>query len=189
MRMVMLALLVLVALSACKKSGGGMVIGGGAGAGGGAGTGTACSAMATSAPPAMLHMAAHDVLGVASPCGFSSCHMGSNARAHLDLLDAANLKTALVGKPACEAPNLPLVDGSGGDAALAKSYLWIKLTGAVDVSAAIVANPAWGTPGADCGQMGQPNGVRMPLTNTDMLLDEPRLSAIRNWICAGAPGP
>ncbi|MFI5306641.1 MAG: hypothetical protein ACHQ53_04765 [Polyangiales bacterium] len=223
MRTVMLVVLVLVALTACKKSGGGMVIGGAggtsagsggtsagsggavvgtggtsmasggsgaAGQGGGGQTVAGCSAAMTTAAPSALHMAAHDVLAAATPCGFSSCHMGSNARAHLDLLDAANLKTALVGKPACEAPNLSIIDGSGGDAALAKSYMWIKLTGAVDLSAQIVGNMAWGTPG-DCGQMGptQPYGDRMPLTNTDMLLDDTRLGAIRNWICAGAPGP
>jgi hypothetical protein len=199
MRSVMFLVLGLLAITGCKKTAAPMIMGvggsGGGGAcmatGGAAGGGAAaqvpgCCAANTSAPPAMLFTAVHDVLSASTPCGFSSCHMGSNARAHLDLVGAPDLHAALVGKPACEAPNLSIVDGSGGDVGLSKSYMWIKLTGPVDLGAALIPDASWGTAGA-CGQSGQMYGLRMPLTNTDMLLDDTRLAAIRNWICAGAP--
>jgi len=209
MRSVMFLMLSLLAVTVmgCKKTAPPMITGvGGSGAGGAVATGGAgaptggmgaagggaggavpgCSAANTTAPPAMLYMAMHDVLSASTPCGFSSCHMGSNARAHLDLVGAPDLHAALVGKPACEAPNLSIVDGSGGDVGLSKSYMWIKLTGPVDLGAALIPDASWGTAGS-CGQSGQMYGLRMPLTNTDMLLDDTRLGAIRNWICAGAP--
>jgi len=200
MRSVMLLVLGLLAITGCKKTAAPMIMGvggsgaggavaatGGMGAAGGGASGAVpgCSA-ATAGAPAMLYTAVHDVLSASTPCGFSSCHMGSNARAHLDLVGAPDLHAALVGKPACEAPNLSIVDGSGGDVGLSKSYMWIKLTGPVDLGAALIPDASWGTAGS-CGQSGQMYGLRMPLTNTDMLLDDTRLAAIRNWICAGAP--
>jgi hypothetical protein len=191
MRKMVFVVAALALLAGCPKKSGSA---GGAGAAGGAGTGggTGLCAMADkTATPSALHTAAHDVLAVASPCGFSSCHAGSQARAMLKLLDATDLKATLVGKPSCEAPMLPLVDGSGGDAALSHSYLWLKLTAPVDLSAVLTGSAAWGMATASCGQ-DQPTqtyGVRMPKTGTDMMLDAPRLDAIRNWICAGAPGP
>ena len=83
---------------------------------------------------------------------------------------------------------MPLVDASGGDSALANSYLWQKLVGTIDASGAITGDASWGEGGA-CGQTpDQPYGVLMPLGTTEPISEE-RLAPIRNWICAGAPGP
>ncbi len=162
--------------------------GGTAGMGGGAPV-AGCSAADTTAAPAALHMAAHDVLASATTCAFSSCHAGGNPRAHLNLLNVADIRTAMVGVASCEAPNLPLVDGSGGDAALNHSYLWLKLTAPVMLDASLTGDPAWGM-NLTCNQnAGQPYGIRMPNSGTAMLWEEARLAAVRNWICAGAPGP
>ncbi len=174
-------------------AGGAMAGAGGAGgAGGGAGSAAGgfagCAAADTTAPPAMLHAAAAMVLTVASPCGFGSCHAGQG-KAGLVLLDAPDLRMAMVDKPACQVPTMPLVDDAGGDAGLTNSWLWLKLTAPADASGVITANANWGA-GVNCGQMGgQPVGLRMPWTNTDMPLEPARLAAVRNWICAGAPGP
>ena len=137
--------------------------------------------------PADLHAAAAAVLTAAAPCGSSSCHGGSRARAGLELLEVPNLNEALVGKFACEAPNLPLIDGSGGAAALANSFLWYKITGAAEAGI-LPGDPAtFGMAGA-CGQPGdQPYGELMPKGGGQM--SEERLAPIRAWICAGAPAP
>jgi hypothetical protein len=125
------------------------------------------------------------------PCAFSACHDGVQKKAGLNLdSPMTDLKATLVGKPSCEVPAISLVDGSGGDAALAKSWLWLKLTAPIDASAGLVADPTWGMGGAACGQdSGQPFGVRMPKAGGPEGLSEMRLSAVRDWICAGAPGP
>jgi hypothetical protein len=83
-----------------------------------------------------------------------------------------------------------LVDAAGGDAALAKSWLWLKLAAPADSTGAVTANPAWGTAATSCSQdPGQAFGARMPRSGTDMQLSMEKLTAIRDWICAGAPGP
>ena len=132
-----------------------------------------------------LHKAAHEVLTTMTPCGFSSCHSG-NGKAGLTLLGASDLRAQLVGKSACEAPALSLVDGSGGSAALMKSWLWLKLTSKVDPETALLPNTSWGT-AKSCGQRpDQPYGLLMPLSST---IENEKLAPIRAWICAGAPGP
>jgi len=89
-------------------------------------------------------------------------------------------------KAACEAPNLKLVDTRGGDAGLAASWLWLKLTAPADsASSELTADPSWGTPGS-CGQSGG-YGQRMPI-GAPMGLAADVLAPIRDWICAGAPG-
>jgi hypothetical protein len=125
-----------------------------------------------------------------TPCGFSSCHVPPSGKAMLVLMGATDLKTTLVGKASCEAPALPLVDPSGGEAALGKSYLWQKLTAMTDStgSGMLVTQQAWGM-NANCGQdPSQPFGVRMPLGDADGMLEDTRLAPIKAWICGGAPG-
>ena len=75
-----------------------------------------------------MHAAALAVLNADSPCGFSSCHMPPTGKASLVLKGATDLHATLVGKASCEAPTIPIVDGSGCDAALQNSWLWQKLT-------------------------------------------------------------
>jgi hypothetical protein len=174
---------------------GGMMAGTGgmmgvSGMGGGSGLTGACADADISAGPAALHMAAVGVLAGSSPCGFSSCHMGSG-KAKLVLMGSTDLKTLLVGKPSCEAASIPLVDGSGGETGLNNSWLWLKLTAATDGAGTgkLVSQAAWGTPGS-CGQDGdKPFGQRMPWGNGDGMLDAAKLASIKAWICAGAPGP
>ena len=122
-----------------------------------------------------------------SPCAFGSCHTEKIKKGQLVLdLTVMDLK-ALVGKPSCEAPALKLVDASGGDAGLAKSWLWLKLVAKIDPSNILISDPSWGAPGA-CGQMsGQEYGVRMPYGSSEW--EETKLAAVKAWICAGAPGP
>jgi hypothetical protein len=198
--------MVLVALVGCGDDGGttgGAGAGGGA-AGGGAGMGMAgggpppvgvkpgCSAAAVGMAPAALHQGALDAIaatmGPKASCATStSCH--KNAKAMLMLAGVTNLNMTMVGKASCEAPNVPLVDARGGDAALANSWLWIKLV-APDTGGGIALNPAWGTPGP-CGiMMPGTAGSRMPMGQFgDAYVGDEQLAAIRNWICAGAPGP
>jgi hypothetical protein len=106
------------------------------------------------------------------------------------LLNAPDLRTLLVGKMSCEAPAIPLVDGSMGDAALNNSWLWIKLTAPTDSSGNLVSNTAWGTIG-NCGQTPPGGyGLRMPWGFSGMTyLSDANMAKVRNWICAGAPGP
>jgi len=161
---------------------------------GAAAPGLTCADADTTTPAAMLHANAAAAMfppmpGMNGGCAFSSCHGMSAKKANL-ILDGTmtNLNALLVGKASCEAPSLSLVDGSGGDAALAKSWLWQKLAAPIDTSGNLTANPAWGMSG-NCGQSGGTGyGVRMPLGQTD-LLAAPKLNAIKSWICAGAKGP
>lgn len=196
----------IVALAACKSgdddssktnssgTGGTMAGTGGmmgtSGMGGGMGTG-ACADADTSAGGPALHMAAAAVLTPASPCGFSSCHTGVG-KAKLTLMGSMDLKTLLVDKPSCEAPMLPLISSMGGEEGLNHSWIWQKLTAMTDSSGTgkLVENAAWGMSSPSCGQPGdQPFGIRMPWTNSDMMLDAAKLASIKAWICAGAPGP
>lgn len=164
-----------------------------------AGTGSAmpgltCADADTTTPAAMLHANAAAAMfppmpGMNGGCAFSSCHNMSAKKANL-VLDGSmtDLNALLVGKPSCEAPSLSLIDGSGGDAALAKSWLWQKLAAPIDASGNLTANPEWGMAG-NCGQSsGAGYGVRMPLGQTE-LLSAPKLNAIKSWICSGAKGP
>jgi hypothetical protein len=118
------------------------------------------------------------------PCAFGSCHNASKKAAQLQLTVGTSL-AELVGKPSCEVPAMSLVQGGGGDTALAKSWLYQKLAAPVDGSASLVVDPSWGTPG-QCGQMGD-FGMRMPLAGGAEGVGEAKLNAIKEWICAGAP--
>lgn len=122
-------------------------------------------------------------------CAFSSCHDKSSHKAGLALTESPkDLKMQLVGKAACEVKDYPLVDTSGGDDALKKSWLWQKLAAPADSDGQLKENADWGDPVTSCGQeMGF--GLRMPRSQSDMLLSPAKLRAVRDWICAGAPGP
>jgi hypothetical protein len=119
------------------------------------------------------------------PCAFGSCHNTGKKAAQLALPFGGNLAEITVGKPSCEVPAMPLVDASGGDAALKNSWLYHKLAGPVDGSANLIAEPSWGEPGS-CGQMSG-FGVRMPVSAGSDGVGEAKLAIIKEWICAGAP--
>jgi hypothetical protein len=122
-------------------------------------------------------------------CAFTSCHNMGSHKANLTLLEMPNdLTTQLVGKAACEVPSYQLVDTSGGDMALAKSWLWQKFVAPAGSDGQLTPKPEWGEPVLSCGQESG-FGLRMPRTNTSMLLTQSKLEAVRDWICAGAPGP
>jgi hypothetical protein len=165
-----------------------------AGMGGAAAAIPGCSVADTSAAPSALHAAAVEALAAMPPmssCGGStSCHQGTG-KAGLSLLGVTDLRMTLAGKASCEVPSIPVVDGDAtGDAALSNSWLWIKLTAPVDGSGALIADPSWEMSG-NCGQMpGQPYGGRMPWGFfADDYLSEANMAKVRNWLCAGAPGP
>ena len=139
------------------------------------------------ADDAALHAAALALLTPTAPCAGSSCHSTRGKAAGLTLMGATDLRELLVDKAACLAPELPLVDGSGGSAALANSWLWLKLTSDVDAQGKLPETAAWGV-AESCGQQGdEPHGVLMPLGGES--LEEEQLATLRSWICAGAPGP
>ncbi|MGD8859899.1 MAG: hypothetical protein PVI30_07795 [Myxococcales bacterium] len=167
--------------------GAGTMATGAGGAGGGGLDAPGCESADTSAAPADLHAAALAVLTPETPCAFASCHVGPNGKAGLVLEGATDLSTLLVDVTSCEAPNLPLVDSAGGDAGLENSWLWLKMTAPIDATGELMADPAWGTPG-NCGQPVGSHGLRMPYGSTS-LTSEGNLGPVRNWICAGAPGP
>jgi hypothetical protein len=139
----------------------------------------------------MLRAAAGMAL-IAKPgsCAFSSCHdMGAKkAKLVLDLTAGTDLHDLTVDKPSCESPNLKIVDSSGGEKGLANSWLWQKLIAPSAPDGVLATKPEWGTP-ANCGQASnQPFGVRMPFSGSDALLSPAaKLTAVRDWICAGAP--
>ncbi|MET0391012.1 MAG: hypothetical protein ABW321_33885, partial [Polyangiales bacterium] len=180
-------------------AGGGAAGTSGGAAGGGAAPAAGCGPASTLAP-ADLHAAAAKTLlapammsaDMPNRCAFSSCHNTNRKVAMLDLGSAdGDLKALLVDRAACEAPNLKVVASGGGDDALNKSWLWIKLTGAIDASNDLTvpatAATDWGTPGS-CGQMGASQyGARMPWGSANTL-PEAQLATVRDWICAGAPG-
>jgi hypothetical protein len=149
-----------------------------------------CGAISTAAPSELHAAVAAIVLPDATNkhCAFSSCHDANVKKAGLILGDmAADLKLLLVDKPACEAPNLKLVASGGGDAALKNSWLWQKLTAATNASSELVADPTWGMWGSCNQTTSNGYGTRMPMTQPEGLPAE-SLAAVRNWICAGAPG-
>ncbi|HET8932937.1 MAG TPA: hypothetical protein VFN67_05840 [Polyangiales bacterium] len=150
----------------------------------------ACGPMSTKAPAEIYAAVAAAYLPTEAspmlPCAFGSCHNASKKAAQLQLTVGMNL-AELVGKQSCESPNLKLVEAGGGDAALAKSWLYQKLAAPVDGSAALVPDPAWGMPG-QCGQMGD-FGMRMPISGGPDGVGEAKLAVMKEWICAGAPGP
>ena len=146
-----------------------------------------CEGATATADDGALHAEVAALLTPQSPCGFSACHAGSRAKAGLRLTGIADLRAQLVDKPACEAPSLPLVDGTGGAQALARSWLWQKLVAPSDQSGALLTHPAWGS-AQSCGQApSEPFGMLMPLAAGALPADE--LAVVRRWICAGAPGP
>jgi hypothetical protein len=154
---------------------------------------TSCAGADTTTPGAMLAANAAAVIVVQSsasmgPCAFSSCH-DSGAKKAMLILDgttAKDLHTLMVDKTSCESATLKLVAPGGGDTALAKSWLWQKLTAPAVADGTLTTKPEWGTP-TNCGQMsGQAFGVRMPFSGDNGLLDATKLNAIRSWICAGA---
>lgn len=167
---------------------------GGTGAAGGGAVSYSCPA-SLAAPAALHQAAAMALLPVSTPngaCSFSSCHDAASKKANLALLATMplDLKTPTVGKPACEVPSMVLVAAGGGDMALAKSWLWQKLVAPADSGGVIAPKPEWGTMTGSCGQEGGESfGVRMPRSLTDTLLGADRLTAVRDWICGGAPGP
>jgi hypothetical protein len=157
-----------------------------------------CSA-AVSGEPAALHAAAAAILTTASPCtpdqacpcGSTSCH-GGRGKANLVLVGAVDLNMTLVGKTSCQAPNVPLVAAGGGEAALNNRLAVAQARGAGRPVGHARIECEWGAAQLTCNQLApamQPFGTRMPMSNSDMLLSEARLAPIRNWICAGAPGP
>ncbi len=146
-----------------------------------------CAAADTSSAPQALHAAAAQVLTQASPCGLSICHDGDRPESGLGLLGVADLRAALVDKPSCQAPTLPLVDADGGNPALANSWLWQKLVAPANSSGALTASADFGQSASCAQEPGEPFGVRMP--KGSLTLSDERLFAIRDWICAGAPGP
>jgi len=151
-----------------------------------------CAAADSTMPGPALHAAAAAFLAGMGTCGFASCHGQEGKRAMLTLSGATDLKTLLVGHASCESL-LPLVQAGGGDMALQGSWLWIKLVGAVDGEGSLVPQGTWGTGGKACGQRGTaPFGKRMPESDVRKVAElaaDSRLAAVRNWICAGAPGP
>jgi hypothetical protein len=164
---------------------------GGPAAGSGAVGGLSC-ATATMGAATTLHAAAAVAL-LPQPtnpgCSFTSCHNANVKKANLILTaEPVNLRTQLVGKMACEVPALALVATTGGDAALANSWLWQKLTAPVDGSGDLLPKPEWGAGMTGCSQMSGSAvfGARMPYGG---MLSMEKLSAVRDWICAGAPGP
>jgi hypothetical protein len=186
-------------------SGGGAAVAGGggaAGSSGGAGDLFACPPSDEKAP-AVLHADALAVLGTGSmgpttasdgmpvigSCGFSQCHVSPRGKAALVLTGATSLMP-LVGKPSCQAPSIPLIAAGGGDAALANSWLWIKMVAPVDEAGAITAKSAWGAGNVAACEVtpAAPFGVRMP-KGSPMSLDARRLAMVQRWICAAAPPP
>ena len=163
-------------------AGGGGAGGGGAGGAGGS-TVAGCEAAMTGTP-AELHAAA--LMALRASCGSSgSCHDGDRGnQGMLGILEGANLNTLLV-KAACQAPAMKLVSSDSGNAALDASYLWQKITAPVDRSMLLIAKPEWGA-SATCGQ---PTGFGERMPWGGLPFPESRLTAVRNWICAGAPGP
>jgi hypothetical protein len=163
-----------------------------AGSGGSSGMLDLTCASAAKGTPAQLHAGAVMALlpqGNNKGCAFGSCHDLQSMKANLVLLEQPNdLNKLLVGKASCEAPTLPLVDASGGDAALAKSWLWQKFVAPAGPDGQMIPKPEWGTAVLTCGQE-QGFGLRMPRSQTADLLTESKLTAVRDWICAGAPGP
>lgn len=168
---------------------------GGAAGGGGSTSAPLTCAGAKTGTPAELHAAAAAALlptAANKGCAFSSCHDMSAKKAGLTLLEMPNdLKMQLVGKAACEVPSYQLVDTSGGDMALAKSWLWQKLTAPASSDGRLTPKSEWGTPVLSCGQGAEQGfGLRMPWSGlADLLTPASKLEAVRDWICAGAPGP
>jgi hypothetical protein len=140
----------------------------------------------------MAHADALSVLTPMVPCAVGACHAGAG-QAKLVLMGVTDLHMAIVDKPACEAPTLKIVDSQGGDAALANSWLWQKMTAPIMPGMdTLVVQASWGT-AASCPSTFFPSGTmgfgdRMPYGAMNTL-DAPALAKIRNWICSGAPGP
>ncbi|MDD9943163.1 MAG: hypothetical protein OXU20_19130 [Myxococcales bacterium] len=128
---------------------------------------------------------------VTARCGV--CHRRSQAPRSADLqltgdmaMDRAEDFMTLVIKPSCQT-TMPLVDQSGGTAALMNSWLYWKVAGETEeVGGILVAQPGWMATGENCGQDSD-FGTLMPMSVSDPI--ESAVTAVKNWICAGAPGP
>jgi hypothetical protein len=177
---------------------GGVMAGTGGQSGGTSGMGAAmapvpgCEAADPAITGSMAHADALTILTPMVPCAVGACHAGAG-QANLVLMGVTDLHMALVDKPACEAPMLKLVDSQGGDAALANSWLWQKMTAPTMPNVdTLVVQTSWGT-AASCPSTFFPSGTmgfgdRMPY-GAIKTLDDPSLAKIRNWICSGAAGP
>lgn len=178
--------------SGAGGSAAGVGAGGAAAGSGGSGGGGLTCASAKQATPAELHAAAAAALlpvATNKGCAFSSCHDMSSKKAGLTLLETPNdLRMQLVGKAACEVPAYQLVATTGGDTALAKSWLWQKFTAPAGSDGQLTPKPEWGTAVLTCAQESG-FGLRMPRSQSADLLTASKLEAVRDWICAGAPGP
>jgi hypothetical protein len=151
-----------------------------------------CEAADPAITGSMAHADALSILTPTTPCAVSACHGGGTGQAMLVLGGVTDLRATLVDKPACEAPALKLVDSQGGDAALANSWLWQKMTAPTMTGMdTLIVQASWGT-AASCpttfGSMTMGFGDRMPYGSLKTV-DAPALAKIRNWICSGAPGP
>jgi hypothetical protein len=163
----------------------------GAAGGGGADMWASCANADKTTPGPMLRAnASAAIVVMMGTCAFSSCHDAGahKAKLILDTTAGADLHMLTVDKPSCESPNLKLVDASGGDKGLANSWLWQKLTAPAGADGVMTPKPEWGTP-TNCGQAsGQGFGLRMPWMSTAaLLMPTSKLTAIHDWICAGAP--
>jgi len=171
------------------RAGFGGVGGGGSGGmtGGGKMLSGDCAMANVSIGNAALHANALAALSSATCTGSTSCHQGTG-KAMLSLKDKPDLRTLLVDKKSCGSPTVPLIDSRGDAAALANSWVWIKLTFPVNSSNDVVAMPSWGTPG-NCEQQTVGSfGLRMPFGfGNGMTWSD--ANKVRDWICAGAPGP
>lgn len=118
-----------------------------------------------------------------SSCSVASCH-GAGV-ADLQLSAGVDLIAETVNVPACEAPELMLVEPGNPE----RSWLYIKLAGEITdpTSGELVVQPSWGEPSTDC-----PNapgfGKRMPRVSP-FELEQEKLSIVYDWIKGGAPGP
>ncbi|MFW5924585.1 MAG: hypothetical protein ACOCV4_00350 [Myxococcota bacterium] len=125
-------------------------------------------------------------------CTFGSCHGGSGSgKGDLNLeplLDAGEpITDALVDVPSCEYPLMPRIDPGDPD----NSWLWIKMSPeymAEDGTIDFTPDPSFDPGEAPCSDLGF--GINMPFAMGDPSpLADNELTAIREWIEMGAPGP
>ena len=144
-----------------------------------------------------------------SSCSFSSCHGGTRGAGTLNFVaarEAGMLYTELlVSVPACQYDRMPLIDPGHPE----NSWLYVKVSGehtadgsliftpAPDWDPGVAADPRGGLARSTCPlteapAMGEPRvltfGEIMPEGSSNGL-DARRLTALRLWIEAGAPGP
>jgi hypothetical protein len=115
-------------------------------------------------------------------CGAMTCHGGTgSASAKLTFKASDDFTAAIVNVPACENPDLNIVEPGDPE----KSWLWIKLNAEIkDTNTGKIVYD--GTP-SDCVTSGF--GTRMPGINPYDKLSQAKLDTIEAWIKGGAPGP